>query len=126
VPVAVDSSAIRAKLTVDSAGNIHIVYIDSVSNGNHVSAPQIIIRDNYLTANCKVDSFAVYAAVKEKYHSSDRDSLSKVTNVVRVPVEIKVPEPYIPFVAKVFMFIGIIFVVVKITKKTYKLWKTKK
>lgn len=126
VPVAVDSAAIRAKLAVDSAGNIHIVYIDSISNGNHVSAPQIIIRDNYITAKCKVDSFAVYAAVKEKYHKDSTDSKTVIKDTLLVPQYIKVPERYIPFIPKVFMWIGIVFVFVQIVKKSYQLWKNRK
>ncbi|MPM00624.1 hypothetical protein SDC9_46851 [bioreactor metagenome] len=126
VLVPLDSSAIKAKLAVDSAGNIYIVRIDSVDIGNHVAPPQLDIKDNYITAKCNVDSFAVYAAVKEKYHSSDTDSSSNSTVTVFVPHEVEVPVPYIPFIPKVFMYIGIGFVGVQILKKAYKSWKKRK
>lgn len=125
VPVPADSASVRAKLNCDSLGNVYIVAIDSIRNGKHAAAPQLFIRDNYLTAECKVDSFAVYAAVKEKYHSEETDSTSKITNTIYVPQYIKVSEPFIPFVAKVFMWIGIGFTIVQILKKSYKAWKKK-
>ncbi len=126
VPVPADSASVRAKLNCDSLGNVYIVAIDSIRNGKHATAPQLNIRDNYLTAECKVDSFAVYAAVKEKYHSNSIDSSTLIKDTLLIPQYIEVPKPFIPFVPKVFMFIGIGFIVVQILKKAYRSWKNRK
>lgn len=60
-----DSAAIIALVKCDSAGN---AYLNTIATMNgRITKPEIHIRDNYITAECKVDSEGVYLRWKEKF-----------------------------------------------------------
>lgn len=66
-----DSASITALLKCDSLGNVYIAMIDQLKLGTHVK-PKIEIKNNWLKADCKVDSMQIYFHYKEKYGSSYR------------------------------------------------------
>jgi hypothetical protein len=68
VPVQADSSSIQALLECDSLGKVYIKQITALSAGKNLQAPRVIIKDNYLTADCELDSFAVYSEYKKTHY----------------------------------------------------------
>ena len=61
-----DSAGFRALLECDSLGEIRIKQIKDYYAGQFVK-PKIIIKDNYVSVDCKVDSAKIYVAWKEKH-----------------------------------------------------------
>lgn len=75
-----DSTAIMALLECDSLGMIRVKSVEDYYAGRLVQVPEILIRDNYITAKCRIDSGAVMMKLLEKY-----------VNQVRVVVQQKPP-----------------------------------
>lgn len=73
-----DSAGFRALLECDSVGKIRVKQIQDYYAGQFVK-PKIIIKDNYVQLDCKVDSAKVYVAWKEKHEISISS-----TNTVKV------------------------------------------
>jgi len=63
-----DSAGFRAALECDSLGRIRIKQIEDFYAGQFVK-PKIIIKDNYVKLDCKIDSGRVYLSWKEKHTS---------------------------------------------------------
>lgn len=61
-----DSASIKALLECDSLGNVHIKEITELKAGLMVK-PSIKLVDNYITTECKVDSFLVYKIMKLRF-----------------------------------------------------------
>jgi hypothetical protein len=61
-----DSAGFKAFLECDSLGRIRIKQIQDFYAGQFVK-PKIIIKDNYVKVDCKVDSAKVYVTWKEKH-----------------------------------------------------------
>jgi hypothetical protein len=76
-----DASTLSALIECDSLGRAYIKEIISLSAGRVVSVPQDRFVDRVLTVDCKVDSFAVYAQIKNKYHRVE--SVEKSTTFVK-------------------------------------------
>jgi len=64
-----DSSGITALLECDSLGRVRIKQITDYYAGQFVK-PKIVIKDNYLQADCTIDSAKVYVSWKEKHVTS--------------------------------------------------------
>jgi len=77
----VDSAGFRAALECDSLGQVRIRQIQDYYAGQFVK-PKVIIKDNYVQVDCKIDSGAVYVAWKQRTETTEQ----KVTTV-------KVPPP---------------------------------
>lgn len=67
IPVAPDSSMIKMLVRCDSLGQAYLSQLISYQAGNNISIPKVTLSHNILTANCKIDSMAVYAKLKDKY-----------------------------------------------------------
>lgn len=59
-----DSSYFYAYLWCDSVGEVRVREIEAYYAGRVVEVPKVVVRNNYLKAECKVDSAAVYLAMK--------------------------------------------------------------
>lgn len=67
VIVEADSAMLRALIECDSLGQAHIRQLLEYQAGQRVWPPQIEIRDNVMTATARVDSLAIYLALKDRY-----------------------------------------------------------
>lgn len=76
-----DSAGFRAALECDSLGQVRIRQIEQYYAGQFVK-PKVIVKDNWLKVDCKIDSGAVYVAWKQRTETTEQ----KVTTV-------KVPPP---------------------------------
>jgi len=83
VPVPADSSIIQALIECDEHGNAMIREITQLRAGLNVK-PEVRIVNNTLTAECRVDSFAVYKAISKIYEQNDTTSVSVRTETTRV------------------------------------------
>lgn len=77
----VDSAGFRAALICDSLGQVRVKQVEQYYAGIFVK-PKIVIKDNYVQVDCKIDSGAVYVAWKQRTETTEQ----KVTTV-------KVPPP---------------------------------
>lgn len=62
-----DSSMLQALIECDSVGNAYIREIMMLKAGKNMKAPQADLSQNVLTVTAEIDSFAVYAALKDRY-----------------------------------------------------------
>lgn len=67
VRVEADSAMLRALIECDSLGQAHIRELLRYRAGQRVEPPRVEIRDNVLTATARVDSQAIYLALKDRY-----------------------------------------------------------
>jgi hypothetical protein len=65
-----DSSGFRALLECDSLGQVRVKQITDFYAGQFVK-PTIVIKDNFVNVACKIDSGAVYVAMKNRYESKE-------------------------------------------------------
>ncbi|MFI3263549.1 MAG: hypothetical protein R3Y26_11690 [Rikenellaceae bacterium] len=79
-----DSSTLKALIECDSIGNAHILRILELENGSRLVAPSISISDNILQSTAKVDSQAIYLALKDTYTTQVKETV--VTQVREVNV----------------------------------------
>lgn len=76
-----DASTLSALIECDSMGRAYIKEIVALSAGRAALPPEVRFVDRTLTVDCKVDSFAVYATIKNRYHRVD--SIEKNTTFVK-------------------------------------------
>lgn len=84
VYIASDSGYLQAWIECVKSKPV-ITQITSYEAGNHVKPPMVSIEGNVLTAKCKIDSFAVFAAYREKnvYRQlKTSQTVVKVTNIL--------------------------------------------
>ena len=66
VMVETDASMVSALLECDENRNVVIRELLELRSGKHVRPPQMVIRDNVITATAVVDSFDIYLSWKER------------------------------------------------------------
>jgi len=81
VTVQQDASMIQALLECDENRNVVIRELTELRSGLHVKPPQLIIRDNILTATATVDSFGIYVSWKEREKHLENVRTVTVTEV---------------------------------------------
>ena len=82
VKIEADSAMLRALIECDSLGQAHIRELLRYRSGQRVEPPQVEIRDNVLTATARIDSQAIYLALKDRYVEKDtRTSHTEVRTV---------------------------------------------
>jgi hypothetical protein len=74
----------------------------SYRNGKRAGVPEIRLKDNVLTAGCKCDSVLIYAMLRQREVTVDRDSKQQITPP---PIEVK----YIPGWMWFFGITGMLF-----------------
>ena len=62
-----DSSLVRALIECDSLGRARLSELLDYRAGDRISPPVITMVDNILTAKSQVDSFKIYARLKDRY-----------------------------------------------------------
>jgi hypothetical protein len=75
-----DSAGFRALLECDSLGQVRVKQIQDYYAGQFIK-PKVVIKDNYVTLDCKIDSAGVYVYWKER-HESKEQTITTV-NVVK-------------------------------------------
>lgn len=65
-----DRATVSALLECDSLGNVYMKQIRTLQGKTSANA-NIVIRDNYITAECECDSVSIYLTMKDRYYSSD-------------------------------------------------------
>jgi hypothetical protein len=84
VVVPADSSLVRALIECDSTGKATVKQLLDMYAGARVLPPRIAIdAANVLTADCRVDSLAVYLVMKDRYYRSETAE-TKVVEVNRI------------------------------------------
>lgn len=66
-----DSSGLRAYLECDSLGRLRLKQITDYYAGQFVR-PEVVIKDNYVKVDCKIDSGRVYVAWKERHEKTQQ------------------------------------------------------
>ncbi len=82
VMIQADSSLIRALVECDSLGQAHVRQLLEYQAGERLKPPQIVIRDNVLTATAEIDSLAIYMQLKDRYKEAVRREIVTVTQYV--------------------------------------------
>lgn len=81
VMVQPDASMIRALLECDENRNVVVKQLLEWQTGKHVQPPQIVIRENVITATAKVDSFGIYMSWKQREKQTDTEkTVPVITN----------------------------------------------
>lgn len=108
-----DSAWLKALLECDSTGKVYLRQLLDYRSGEHVKPPAVRVRNNELTASCKVDSFGVFFAWVQKYGLKSTE--------VRVPVEVPVETPVRDWI----WWVGLAAVLVaSIAVAGFVLWRT--
>lgn len=84
VAIRADSSMLQALLACDSVGNVLLKQILGYQAGNHLKPPAMNLNGNVMTVTAKVDSFAVYLALKDRYTEKKQIETIKETITVEV------------------------------------------
>lgn len=117
-----DSSNIKLLLACDSLNQVYIKELISYKSGKNISIPDVAIKDNILTSNCKIDSFAVYLIFKQRYTVKENTDKSEASYAFTSnTIASKVTNTKIPYIVILATIAGII-VLIFIIKK-YILWK---
>lgn len=74
-----DSARLRALLYCDSIGQVKIRQIQDYYAGQWIK-PKVVIRDNYLNVDCKIDSAAIVVRWNERHETT-----SNIIHTVTVP-----------------------------------------
>jgi hypothetical protein len=75
----IDSDSSWVQYLIECQGEkARLVQMVAMKPGENVRPPEVVIRDRYLTAKCKVDSFAVYQSMKVR----DTTRITSVSSVV--------------------------------------------
>lgn len=72
--VGADSSLLVALLECDSTGSARLIQINKLKAGRTARPAAISLNSNQLLVKCNIDSFAVYAQVKDRYQLKDTGS----------------------------------------------------
>lgn len=111
-----DSAYIEALLECDSLGHVYIAKIEQLQSGKRIK-PEVIIKNNYLKASCKVDSMLVYELIASRYKVSE-----KVENKMSIE-EIKPPDKprfrlfdILPWVGYIPMFLTVVYIIYRLIK----------
>ena len=75
-----DSSWVSMYIECDKQGKAWLRELADYRAGKYTPLPKVVIRDNYLTAECKIDSAAVHARWRETH----RESVTTITVEKRV------------------------------------------
>ena len=102
-----DSAGLMAYLECDSMGQAKVKFIEDYWAGQFSKVPKVVIRNNWLKADCRIDSAAVYVAMK----------LSDTTNYTRIETVKVVKENYLTpwqwaqvWAGRLLMILGLISV----------------
>jgi len=79
-----DRSEATAKLEVDSLTGEIVIGSYEPKHGKQVPAPKITIKNSKLTAECEVDSMAVYLKLKERHITKTKQEKVTKTKTIRV------------------------------------------
>lgn len=77
-----DSSWIKAYLECNAKGEVYLRQIAGYEAGKNVKVPQVSVKGNVLTAQCKVDSIAVFNRLYSKYARSNTATVKVYTKEV--------------------------------------------
>ena len=66
-----DSAGFKALLECDSLGQVRVKQIQDFYAGQFIK-PTVIVKDNYVTLDCKVDSAAIYVTWKERNETTEQ------------------------------------------------------
>lgn len=87
VEFSADSATIRALLECDSLGQVRLRELLDYRAGERVQPPQLLLRDNILTAKTQVDSLSIYLTWQERHErvvSREEQSETVVVEVNRL------------------------------------------
>lgn len=83
--VPADRAIVTALLACDSLGNVYLKQIQTLQ-GNSSASANVIIRDNYITAECLCDSLNIYLTMKDRYYTENTNSVKTIvltTNILK-------------------------------------------
>lgn len=111
-----DSAYIEALLECDSLGDVYIAKIKQLQSGKRIK-PEVIIKNNYLKASCKVDSMLVYELIANRYKVS-----GEVKNQMSI-AEIKPPErprfrlfDILPWIGYIPLLLTVVYIIYRLIK----------
>ncbi len=81
-----DSSWIKMYLECSASGEVLIKELNSYKGGKNMGIPEVSVKNNVLTAKCKVDSLEVYNRISSHYKAKVeyRDRTRTETKTVRI------------------------------------------
>lgn len=82
IEIGPDSSLLRALVECDSLGRARLSVLLDYEAGGRMGPPVVTMVDNVLTAKAVVDSFGIYAELKDRYE--ERWSSERVVETVEV------------------------------------------
>ncbi len=85
--LAPDSSYIKLLIECTERGEALIKQVEGFENGRRVNIPNVSIKDNVLTAQCRADSLTIYNIIKKRFKKEieyrDRKvEVTKYTNIL--------------------------------------------
>lgn len=118
-----DSALLEALIECDSAGQAQLRKIVALQAGRKLQAPSVQLKDNRLTAGCRIDSQAVYATLKDRYERYDTSHYESHHNMMATVVE--VPVNYVTGWQWFQIWCGRILLIILITWGATKLFSSK-
>ncbi len=106
--VPADKATIKALLECDSLGNVYMKQIQTLQGKTSANA-NIIIKDNYITAECNCDSLSIYFTMKDRFFSSDKNTVE--TEIQYVEKELSAWQSLLQCFGMIFFGISIAFVI---------------
>lgn len=109
-----DSAGFRAALICDSMGQIRVKQVEQYYAGLFVK-PKIVIKDNFIKVDCRIDSGAVYVAWKQRTEATEQ-TITTVT--VPPPVNYVTGWQYAQiYMGRLLMALILIYVGIKVLKR---------
>ena len=108
IKIPADSAWLKALLECDKNGQIHIKQLTDYIAGIKMKPPEIQIKDNIITIKAKVDSTAVYAALKDRYVTSKETAYKEKKVEVNFLTGWQWAQVY---AGRLLLLIGLIFII---------------
>lgn len=84
--VPADSSMIQALIECDSTGRAYLKELLDYKAGEHLKPPSLNLTGNVLTASAQIDSFAVFAKLKDRYTEKNSQETRITTQTIETNV----------------------------------------
>ena len=112
-----DTGMVIAMLKCDSLGNVYVSRIIALEGALDSQDPTIDISDNILKVVMPVDSFAVYAKLKDRYTTTSKSELKTIIKEVNFLTGFQWFQIWLGRVLLVLLLLAIVYVVLKFLLK---------
>lgn len=112
-----DTGMVIAMLRCDSLGNVYVSRIIALEGALDSQDPTIDISDNILKVMMPVDSFAIYAKLKDRYTVTSKSELKTIVQEVNLLSGWQWFQIWIGRILSILLLLAIIYIIIKFKSK---------